>query len=106
MSDDNESRPPHQSSPTTHTTMSSLTTPGQGGRGIGDEDDGDVVEVMPGVVTAILPALHSVFDCPNIELCIVKGMSGWRCAWCDQSCPNLHATRALAHLLRRKKCDI
>ena len=57
--------------------MSSLTTPGQGGRGIGDEDDEDVVEVMPGLVPAILPALHSVFDCPNIELCIVKGKSGW-----------------------------
>ncbi len=26
--------------------------------------------------------------------------------WCDQSFPRLHATRALAHLLRRKKCDI
>ncbi len=53
MSDDNESRPPHQSSPTTHTTMSSLTTPGQGGKGIGDEDDEDVVEVMPGLVPAV-----------------------------------------------------
>jgi hypothetical protein len=86
--------------------MSSLTTPGQGGRGIGDEDDEDVVEVMPGLVPAIVPALHSVFECPNIELCIVKGMSGWRCVWCDQSFPHVHASRALAHLLRRKKCDI
>jgi hypothetical protein len=56
--------------------MSSLTTPGKGGIGIGDEDDEDVVEVMPGFIPAILPALHSVFDCPNIELCIVKGKSG------------------------------
>jgi hypothetical protein len=86
--------------------MSSLTTPGQGGRGISDEDDEDVVEVMPGLVPAILPALHSVFDCLDIELCIVKGKSGWRCAWCDQSFPNFHAIRALAHLLRRKMCDI
>jgi hypothetical protein len=68
MSDNNESLPPHQSSPTTHTTMSSLTTPGQGGRGIGDEVDEDVVEVMPGLVPAILPAQYSVFECPNIEL--------------------------------------
>jgi hypothetical protein len=42
--------------------MSSLTTPGKGGIGIVDEDDEDVVEVMPGLVPAILPALHSVFD--------------------------------------------
>jgi hypothetical protein len=48
--------------------MSSLTTPGQEGRGIGDEDDEDVVEVMPGLVPAILPALHNVFECPNIQL--------------------------------------
>jgi hypothetical protein len=59
MSGDNESCPPLQSSPTTHTTMSSLPTPGQGGIGIGDKDDEDVAEMMPSLVPAILPALHT-----------------------------------------------
>ena len=47
-------------SQTTHTTMSSLTTP--------DGEDDDVVEL----VETPLPPLKSVFDCPNIELCIVR----------------------------------
>jgi hypothetical protein len=80
ISDDNESNPPHQLSQTTHTTMSSLTTPGQEGIGIaGDEEDEDVVDVVPVLLPAILLALNSVFDCPNFELCIVKGKNGWRC---------------------------
>ncbi len=107
MSDNNESHPPHQLSQTTHTTMSSLTTPGQEGIGIaGIEEDEDVVDVVPVLHPAILPALNIVFDCANIELCIVKGKNGWRCVWCDKSFTPVHATRALAHLLKRKKCDI
>ncbi len=54
-------------SQTTHTTMSSLTTP--------DGEDDDLVEL----VETPLPPLKSVFDCPNIELCIVNGKSGWKC---------------------------
>ena len=81
-------------SQTTHTTMSSLTTP--------DGEDDDVVEL----VETPLPPLKSVFDCPNIELCIVNGKSGWKCHWCGQSFTPVHATRAIAHLLKKKKCDI
>ena len=54
-------------SQTTHTSMSSLTTP--------DGEDDDLVEL----VETPLPPLKSVFDCPNIELCIVNGKSGWKC---------------------------
>jgi hypothetical protein len=62
--------------------------------------------VVPVLLPAIFSALNSVFDCPNIELCIIKGKSGWRCVWCDKSFTPVHAIRALAHLLKRKKCDI
>jgi hypothetical protein len=65
----------------------------------GDDED-DLVETE-----APLPALKTVFDCPNNELCIVNGKNGWRCAWCDQSFTPVHATRALSQLLK-KKCDI
>ena len=95
---------PYQSIQTTHTTMSSLTTPGVGMVDMaGDGQDDDVVEVAE----TPLPALKSVFECPQIELCIVNDCkNGWKCLWCDQSVTPVHATRALAHLLKKKKCDI
>ena len=83
--------------------MSSLTTPGEGMVEMsGDGEDDDVVEMAE----TPLPPLKSVFDCPNLELCIVNGKNGWKCLWCDQSFIPVHATRALAHLLKKTKCDI
>ena len=60
----------YQSSQTTHTAMSSLTTP--------DGEDDDLVDIAE----TPLPPLKSVFDCPNLELCIVNGKNGWKCLWC------------------------
>ena len=92
-----------QSSQTTHSTMSSLTAPGAGMVDMaGDGEDDDVVEMAE----TPLPPLKSVFDCPNLELCIVNGKNGWKCLWCDLSFTPVHATRALAHLLKKKKCDV
>ena len=83
--------------------MSSLTTPGEGMVEMsGDGEDDDVVEMAE----TPLPPLKSVFDCPNLELCIVDGKNGWKCLWCDLSFTPVHATRALAHLLKKSKCDI
>ena len=84
----------YQSSQTTHTTMSSLTTP--------DGEDDDLVEIAE----TPLPPLKSVFDCPNLELCIVNGKNGWKCLWCGESFTPVHATRAIANLLMKKKCNI
>jgi hypothetical protein len=36
-----------------------------------DDDEDDVVETE-----ATLPPLKTVFDCPNIELCIINGKNG------------------------------
>ena len=59
--------------------MSSLTTPGEGILDIaGAGEDDNVVEMME----TPLPPLRSVFDCPNLESCIVRGKNGWRCLWC------------------------
>jgi hypothetical protein len=84
--------------------MSSLTAPGAGMVDMaGDCEDDDVVEMAE----TPLPPLRSVFDCPNLELCIANdGKNGWKCLWCDQSFTPVHATRALAHLLKKKKCDV
>ena len=94
---------PNQSSQTTHTTMSSLTAPGAGMVDMaGDGEDDDVVEMAE----TPLPPLKSVFDCPNLELCLLNGKNGWKCLWCDTSFTPVHATRALAHVLRKKRCNI
>jgi hypothetical protein len=83
--------------------MSSLTAPGAGMVPACDCEDDDVVEMAE----TPLPPLRSVFDCPNLELCIANdGKNGWKCLWCDQSFTPVHATRALAHLLKKKKCDV
>ena len=43
----------------------------------------------------------------DLGLCSVNDdKNGWKCLWCDQSFTPVHATRALAHLLKKKKCDI
>ena len=99
------SHSPYQSSQTTHTTVSSLSAPGEGILDMADDcEEGGLVDIME--MDTPLPPLKSVFDCPNIELCIVKGKNGWRCVWCGHSFTPAHATRALAHLLKKKKCDI
>jgi hypothetical protein len=88
----------------THTMMSALTTDSSQGAGIND-DELMVIEVVEPVPPP-LPALNSVFDCHNIELCIVGGKTGWKCGWCDKNFSPVHATRALKHLLKIKKYDI
>jgi hypothetical protein len=84
--------------------MSALTTDPSQGAGIND-DELMVMEVAEHVPPP-LPALNSVFDCHNIELCFVGGKTGWRCVSCDKIFSPVHATRALKHLLNIKKCDI
>jgi hypothetical protein len=91
---------PYQSSQRTHTTVSTLTTLDPGIVDMAGDDEDDLVETE-----APLPPLKTVFDCPNIELCIVNGKNVWIHAWCDQSLTPVHATRGLAHLLKKKKCD-
>ena len=99
------SHSPHEPSQTTHTTMSSLTNPGEGmGDMAGDCEDDDLVDMTN--MDIHLPLLKSVFDCPNVGLSIVNGKNGWTCLYCGQSFTPVHATRALAHLLKKKKCDI
>ena len=90
------SHSPYQSSQTTHTTVSSLSAPGEGIIDMaGDCEEGSLVDIMK--MDTPLPPLKSVFDCPKIELCIVNGKNGWRCVWCSHSFTPAHATRALAH---------
>jgi hypothetical protein len=91
-------------SQSTYTMMSALTTdPSQGA--VIDDDELMVMEVVE-PVSPPLSALNSVFDRHNIELCIVGGKTGWKCGWCDKTFSPMHATRALKHLLKIKKCDI
>ena len=74
----------YQSSQTTHTTMSSLTTP--------DGEDDNLVEL----VETPLPPLKSVFDCPNLELCIVN-------EWTENFFPHTHNNLAQREVSRWKK---
>ncbi len=58
--------------------------------------------------------LKSIWECPKInkvgvELENGKIQAGWRCGWCqsgDQMFKTAHATKALAHVLSRPRCNI
>ena len=71
----------------------------------GYDEDEDLVDVLEMAETP-LPPLKSVFDCPNIELCLLHGKNGWKCLWCDTTFTPVHATRAISHVLKIKKCNI
>jgi hypothetical protein len=79
-------------SQSTHTMISALTADLSQGEGIGEDE-----LMVLGVVQLVpSPALNSVFDCHNLEVCIVGGK-------CDKTFSPVHATRALKHLMKIKK---
>lgn len=63
-----------------------------------DEDDG--------VDGSQLAGLASVYECDHIVLKVVNGKDGWECGWCGIFFSPRHATRALKHVLKIKKCGI
>lgn len=47
-----------------------------------------------------------MYECDHIVLKVVNGKDGWECGWCGIFFSPRHATRALKHVLKIKKCGI